>query len=98
MTSRAAALQHEVQHALNAFIQDNGGRAPWFVEMKPDDWAFLRDHIKTEREAEGFDLMTINPDRVGGRENFRLFGLPVCPGADDLQAARAIATTPTVAP
>lgn len=96
MTSRAAALQHEVQEALNGFVQDNNGRAPWFVEMKPDDWTFLRDHIKTVREAEGFDINTIDPAKVGGRENFRLFGLAVCPGAEDLPATRPVAVTPTV--
>lgn len=91
MTSRAATLQHEVQEALNGFLQDNNGRAPWFVEMKPDDWTFLRAHLIVVREAEGFSVDSVNPAKVGGRENFRLFGLAVCPGAEDLPATQAVA-------
>lgn len=84
--NRAADLSKGVLDALNAFIQDNDGRAPRLIRMKGDDWTFLRDFLKDHREA-GFAIPgEIDPAKVGGRENFVLYGVPIVVGPDELEA------------
>lgn len=91
MTSRAQQLEHDVQAIFNAFVQDHGGRAPRMVELPPADWTLLRDYIQMIREAEGFEMSTVDVAKTDGRANFRLFGLPIVAGAADLVAPQAIA-------
>lgn len=90
MTTKAAELERAVQAAFNEFLQENHGHAPRMVEMNPTDWAALRDHIKIVREAEGFEVNTVDIAKTDGRENFRLFGLPVVAGGEDLASPKAV--------
>lgn len=88
---RAATLTKGVLDALNAFLQDNDGRAPRLIEMGPGDWSFLRDFLKEHREA-GFSVTGgIAPAKLEGRENFVLYGLPIV-AAEGCEAPRAVAT------
>lgn len=91
MMSRLNILQGAVLDALNAFIQENHGRAPRLIEMPGPDWVNLRDMLRMAREAEGADMPTLDPKKVNDRENFILFGLPIVAGADDLQAPKGVA-------
>lgn len=89
--TKAHQLEHAVQDAFNTFMQDNHGRAARMIELPPDDWKLLRDHIKAAREAEGFEISTADVAKTDGRENFRLYGVPIVAGVAGLKEVRAIA-------
>lgn len=89
--NKGSELETAVQHALNDFINANDGRAPRMIELAPADWQILRDHVQMEREAEGFNINTVDRAKTGGRENFRLFGMPIVAGAVDLAGPQGVA-------
>ena len=88
----ASELETAVQRALNDYLNENDGKAPRMIELAPADWQMLREHVRIEREAEGFSMNTIAIEKTDGRENFRLFGMPIVAAAEEIIAPRAVAS------